>query len=295
MNLVRRIYASRYYAVSLLVGMMALSIALPPAGYAAVPKLDQIRVALIMDSPQYRSPASAATLSAAGGLQLGLREASSDTVWLTVPKRDTVRLSADQFMIRLAETANFQQALSQYQKINLPSKSYLFSSKNKGTTVYRVEIGPFAAKAEAAAALQPLDQSLKAGASITGNFRWAAGSYPTEEEARLTVEQWSAAGFAADVAVTRIEGKVRYAAWIGSAADDKEWSEIKNRASEQMPGTSLTSIDPAVPYLIKREDLSFNLTAGGGIAHYHFHPGEVKWIVSPIDSMVKVQDRKSVV
>lgn len=292
-NSIQRIHNGRQYAIVLMIGMLLLSIAFPYVSQAAVPKLNNIRVALIVDLPQYRSPASAATISASGGLQLGVREASRDTMWLTVSKGDPIRISADQYMIRFEDTSQFQQALGLYQSIQSPSNTYLFVSRKQGAAIYRVEMGPYASRAEAAAALQSLNSALSAGASVAGNLRWEGGSYSAEEEARQEVEEWISAGFAADLAVTRTDGKLRYAAWIGHATDDNEWNEIKARASEQFPNKSLTAIDPAASYLLKREDLSLNPAASGGIPHYRFHPGDSKWIVSPIDSMVKLQEKSN--
>src|SRR5690554_6721555 len=72
------------------------------ASYAALPKLDQIRVALFIDE---RGTVPSVTLSSTGNLNIGVRHPSGVNPWFTTDS--SIRGSSDQYMIHILETSDY--------------------------------------------------------------------------------------------------------------------------------------------------------------------------------------------
>ncbi|MDO3679326.1 SpoIID/LytB domain-containing protein [Paenibacillus ehimensis] len=243
-----------------------------PAAYAAVsvPKLDNIRVALFIDTGKYVSPAAAVTLSADAGLQLGLRGAAGEKPVHQAAARTPVRVYADGYYAQLPETGDVTAARSQAKKLTAGGVSAgIVQRVKRGQSAYRAYVGPFATKeaAASAAAGQP-------GASISGPLRWNAGSFAGEAEANAQAVALSQAGFDADVALT----EAGYAVFVGEAADNAALQALKAQIVAALPTVALAPVDAAQSYVLKRSELDAGgENAGGPLAAFAFGGGAKLW------------------
>ena len=243
-----------------------------PAAYAAVsvPKLDNIRVALFIDTGKYVSPAAAVTLSADAGLQLGLRGAAGEKPVHQAAARTPVRVYADGYYAQLPETGDVTAARSQAKKLTAGGVSAgIVQRVKRGQSAYRAYVGPFATKeaAASAAAGQP-------GASISGPLRWNAGSFAGEAEANAQAVALSQAGFDADVALT----EAGYAVFVGEAADNAALQALKAQIAAALPTVALAPVDAAQSYVLKRSELDAGgENAGGPLAAFAFGGGAKLW------------------
>jgi stage II sporulation protein D len=155
----------------------------PGTTYAVVPKLDNIRVVLFIDSPKYSVVEPVVTLSSTSGLDIGIRTVGATKTWVSLTGAASVRGSLDQFGVMMLETPDFTAAKALYSKLSvMPGDSYIISRKKQGKAVYQVFYGSYASLDAATAAklqisVDPAVTTLLKGAVplITGPLHWSAG------------------------------------------------------------------------------------------------------------------------
>ncbi|PYI53309.1 SpoIID/LytB domain-containing protein [Paenibacillus flagellatus] len=264
---------------------------------AAVPKLDQIRVALyITNGKTYNSTVPAVTLSSPAGLDAGVRTPSGVRVWTVVPPGVQARFAADGYNVLLLETADANAAKTLAQALAATQdKPAVFRAAKLGQTVYRVYAGPYATKEEATAAKQRIAAGGAAAAlpkggtaTVTGPHRWSAGTFPSEAAARQQADALRLKGVDAWVVATEAAGQLAFAVWIGEAADAEQASAAKAQAEKLVPGLALLPVDAAAPYLLQREDVTGPTAA---VTHYAFNPNEQKVWISPKDGVTAVAEK----
>lgn len=295
---------SRKSAASLATAMVTIgSLSLfQNASYAAVPKLDTIRVALFIDSPKYSTVEPVITLSSASGLDIGVHSASATKTWISLSGAATIRSSLDQFGVLMLETTDFNSAKALYGKLSVMTEnSYMISRMKLGKALYQVFYGSYASYDAAAAAKEqaikdPNVAALVKGGipSLTGPLHWAAGSYATEAEAVKQVGALSLAGLNADEVIQEdAAGKLWYSAWIGSEATQEQLNVIQQKTASIMPALKLQPAHTTTPYLLKKWDVTADTTGLNSVAHFASGgTGEKTWI-HPKQVGITVKERSA--
>ncbi|TVY12049.1 SpoIID/LytB domain-containing protein [Paenibacillus cremeus] len=234
-----------------------------------VPKLDQIRVALFIDTGKYSDTVAAVTLSAAAGLQLSLRSAGGAKPVYTAAAKEPVRVYADGFYAQLPETGDAAKAGAQAQKLAAAGKAVGIVQRTKqGKPAYQVYLGPFATK-EAASA----EAAAQAGAAVSGPQRLSAGTYAGAAEAQAQAAAIAQAGFDADVALLDAgeAGAAAYAVLVGGAVDAAALQALKAQLAAALPAVALAPVDAAQGYALQRSELA--VTADGTVPATGFAVG----------------------
>lgn len=220
-----------------------------PALQSAVPKLDTIRVALFIDTGKFVSRASAVTLSADAGLTLSLRGAAGAAPAYRAAAKEPVRVYADGYYAQLPETASAAEARAQAQQIGAGgTDAGIVQRTAQGKLAYRVYLGPFATKEEAAAAA-----AARPGAALAGPLRWNAGTYAAAAEAQAQAAAIAQAGFDANVAQL---SPGSYAVLVGNAADSAGLEALRAQIAAVLPTVVLTPMDAAQGYVLRRTELA---------------------------------------
>lgn len=290
----------RRLAAAWLAAIVAAVVCVPAAfteSYAAVPKLEQIRVALFLSSgTTYNVTVPAVTLSSPKGLDIGIRTPAAVRPWSAVPPGVQARFSADGYKVFLLETADqataklLQQALGATQ-----DKPYVFQAVKLGKTVYQVYAGMYATKEEANAAKQRIAVNASAAAllkgaatTVTGPFHWNAGDYASEAEATGQAEALRQQGMDAWPVMLETADLPGYAVWIGEAADADQLNAVKTQAAKIAPSLALKPVDTATPYLLKRDEWS---AAASATAHYSFNSVSQKVWVTPKEGAAAIAEK----
>lgn len=288
--------------------LLALALCVPAmnttTSYAAVPKLDQIRVALyVSDGKNYNVTVPTVTLSSPKGLDIGIRAASAVRNWSAVPAGTQVRFSLDGYKVLLLETPDVSAAKLLLQSLNgTQDKPYIFQSAKLGKTVYQVYSGMYATKDEANAAKQRIATNAAAAAmlkgaaaTLAGPLHWNAGAFPTEIAAAQQAEAFRQLGLDAWVVLLEAGDAPAYQVWIGEAADTEQLNAVQMQAMKLAPGLALQPVDPAAPYLLKRDDATVSVSSGGSAAssHYIFNPASQKVWVTPKEGGIAVAEKSA--
>ncbi|RKN83823.1 SpoIID/LytB domain-containing protein [Paenibacillus ginsengarvi] len=270
--------------------LLALVLCVPAfaaEGYAAVPLLEQIRVALfVADGKTYNVTVPSVTLASAKGLDIGIRDTAGTRSWLAEPSIPEARFSFDGYKVLLLETADRSAAKQLQQFAATASDSiYVFQATRAGKKVYQVYAGMYATSLEAQAAKQRIAANAKAASllavasmRIAGPNHYSAGAFPTEAAARQQAQLYSDQGLDSFVAIVEAAGKPVYEVWLGEAADAAGLAAVQAQAVKLAPGAALAPVNPAAPYLLMRDDV----TTGNEsipVRHYAFNPaGQKVWI-----------------
>ncbi len=260
--------------------------------YAALPKLDQIRVALFIDA---RGSVPAVTLSSAKGLQVGVREPDKVHPWLTVNGNQAVRSSVDGYGLSVLQTPDYALARGVYNQLQGSGvQPYLFSVGAAGQAVYQVRAGSFSDAAAAASAKQRVAAkapSVAGSIAVTGPLHWNAGTYLSLKDAELRLAALAQKGLYGAVAYAEnAQGKLTYSVWLGDASSQAQLNEVKNRALQLWPELKLAPVDTQQAYLLRRNDLSLTASASAAMPHYMFNPKAKVWI-SPLEQGIEVWER----
>ena len=164
----------------------------PHANAEGIKHLDQIRVALLIDSTKYKKVEPVVTLTASGGLDIAVRNSAGTAAkpWASIPDA-SIRMSIDQYSVIMLETMDYIAAKALYAKLAaMPEDSYVLSRVKQGKTVYQVYYGSFPSKEEAeGAAAQVLKDTTVSALTksappvFKGPLHWSAGTYADEAAA----------------------------------------------------------------------------------------------------------------
>lgn len=267
--------------------------------YAAIPKLDNIRVALLIETPSYKLNAPTVTLTSSNGLKLGVSTAAGVQSWLGGGTLKTMRSTIDQFMVQVLETTDANQATSLKQKLSDASYvPYIFQKSKQGKPLYQVWTGPYATKDAAATAKNAINtnQSIMALATapaVTGSMHWNAGSYATVNEAVYAQSNLAQAGVIADIAYqANAAGTLTYAVWVGNEPDLTSLEVLKQRTLTLAPSTNLQAVDASTPYLLKRDDITAATNGQAAVPHYFFSSTNQKvWVTAEAQGRITVKEK----
>jgi stage II sporulation protein D len=289
----------RYYLlVLILVVWIGGQLNSPDRVHAAVPKLDQIRVALFIDTGKYKVTTPFVSLSSEKGMDVALKNGSAPK-WIASGIA-AAKFMPDSVLLVLLETEDAAQAQALIQQMNeLDKPSGIIVRQKAGQPLYQVYTGPFSSKEAATAAKESLmkqpavTKSVQSFAPyVAGGFHWNAGTYATEAEAVRQASAIAQAGFAADIAYIDTGGTIAYAALAGSEADPDALAALKQRIAGTLPNISLQPFDANAQYALKRTEITAGKTAGETISHYAFG-GNAKLTVIPKEEGIQVAEKSS--
>lgn len=263
--------------------------------------LDQIRVALVIDSLKYKKIEPVVTLSASNGIDIGVRSSAGTVAKPWVSTSDSlIRVSIDQYSVMMLETTDFAAAKALYTKLaTMPEDGYMLSRVKQAKTVYQVYYGSFGTKedAEKAGALVSKDASVAALTKtvppvLTGPLHLSAGTYATEAAALQQLGVYTQAGLIADIALLEDEaGKLIYSVWVGSEAAASQLEAVKQMALKVAPGQSLQPANTKSAYLLRRTDVTASSNGSVSVPHYTTAAGEQKTLIHPKSLGITVKER----
>ncbi|MDP5272761.1 SpoIID/LytB domain-containing protein [Chengkuizengella axinellae] len=240
--------------------------------------LEDIRVALMIQS-LHTQPS--ATLFASGGLQVGVEGSSGIKEWVSQDDSGKIRVSIDQYMIKLLETSNFSEASTLSNEVD-QGNGFIFKTNKNGNTIYQVYAGTFASFNEAKNVKLSLEKSLNLDdVTITGPNYLSAGTYDQKKDAEKLVSDLFEAGIDAYlVTQENNNGEIVYSVWVGETADQDDLDEIESKVEQSFSGVELEEIEKDNPYLVLRNGISSS-DKGMEISHYFFNSnGQKLWIES---------------
>jgi stage II sporulation protein D len=266
---------------------------------AAIPKLDNIRVALLINTTNYQLNAPTVTMSSASGLNLGVRTTNGVQNWIGGATLNAARGTIDQFMVQLLETNDITQASSLKQKLSDASYvPYLFQKTKQGKTLIQVWIGPYITKDAASAAKDAINSNaalsaLVAAPKVTGSMHWNAGSYTTVTEAVYSQTNLSQAGVVSDLALQAdASGVVSYSVWLGNETDQAALDALKQKTLALAPNLVLQPIDVNAAYLLKRDDITTAASGQAPVPHYFFNATNQKvWVTSVGQGRITIKEK----
>jgi len=287
---------------------LAASIALTAGGvgrtsevYAAsVPKLESIRVALLLDNGKWKNSLPAVTISTDKGvaLSLGTSGGNESARWPVPSGLTRLRASLDQFTLKLLDTGDFAKARALRDRLKeLGQEVSIISRVRQGKAAFEVIIGPYPTRETAMTASNALTQQptlvpLMDKPAVQGSLRWSAGTFATEEEAMKHRAALAQAGVDGDLAVTeKAAGVYQYSVWVGNEADPAGWNALKAAAVKAMPALQLSAADLTKPYLLKRDDLTASQTGTGSTPHYTIAASGTKLRIHPVEGRVTVAEK----
>ena len=269
--------------------------------YAKLPKLDNIRVALLIETPSYKLNAPTVTLSSTSGLKLGVNTSTGVQSWLGGATLKTARSTIDQFMVQVLETNDLSQVTSLKQKfLDASYVPYIFQKSKLGKAFYQVWTGPYATKEAATTAKNAIinNQTIMALANaptVTGSMHWNAGSYSTVSEAVYAQANLAQAGVIADLAYqANADGAMSYAVWVGNEPDLTSLEALKQRTLALAPSTQLQAVDVNAAYLLKRDDITTVTSGQAAVPHYFFSAMNQKvWVTAETPGRITVKEKSN--
>jgi stage II sporulation protein D len=269
---------------------------------AAVPTLDNIRVALFLQLPgKYTSTTPEATFSSPGGMTIGTAVgAVASAPWMTAPASANVSLALDDFKVKVLQTANFNSALSLYKYLQTASRTAYLTSLSKGGAIqYQVLEGAYPTAAEAQAGLTrwsadaklaPLTGGYKS--ELQGPFHLETPAYANKAAAQAAAVGFGNAGVDAWVAVREGKGGALYSVMVGAAASADALKTIHSAALKAPGGAGLKAVEANSAYLLLRSDHSASQTAAAPHELYQFPAGDMKlWIEPAGQQPIKLAER----
>ncbi|XEC93158.1 SpoIID/LytB domain-containing protein [Paenibacillus tarimensis] len=260
----------RRFSAVLVIAMTIAAIVSAIPSYGAVPKLDQIRVAIFLNLPgKYTTTVSTATFSGTDGLNIGIRNPSGIDHWFRQEASKQARFTLHDYKVLIGETTDFNGAIAILKRVQSISKDAWLTSMNKyGKTVYQITEGVYPTQDEVRLAAERwgMDTDLLRLTSQnkpvpTGPLYLEASSYPSMTEAAKAAASFGGAGLDNFIAVKKSEdGKIEYTVHVGAAAGPAELEVIRSQAEKAAVGP-LTEPDNTLPYMQIRDDHTLSLKA----------------------------------
>ncbi|RIX50562.1 SpoIID/LytB domain-containing protein [Paenibacillus nanensis] len=286
--------------IALLV-LVSAATAVPVRTQAAVPSLQDIRVAMFMQLPgKYDQTTAAATFQSAGGIGLGVREPDGAHKWLSIPAGESVRVAVDDYKVKLLETKTFTSAWSVYQYVvSAKGTAYITSVKKNGALHYQIFEGAYKSAAESASAVSRWNADAKLSGML-GGFKPAAQgplrletpAYSSKAAAEAGAEQYGAAGFDAYVAVRAGASGPVYSVMIGGASTAEELKTLQADAAKAPSSASLKPVDPTSRYMLIRPDYANTGKANDSQTLYMFPLNDMKvWLTPSGEQPISLKER----
>ncbi|WP_053374813.1 SpoIID/LytB domain-containing protein [Paenibacillus sp. FJAT-27812] len=271
---------------------------------AAVPKLDNIRVALFMQLPgKYDDTTAVATFSSAGGMNIGVRQPNGTSDLFSVNGAASARFTLDSFKVKVFESSNFGAAQAVFKRVQaLKGAASLTSLSKNGAIVYQVIEGTYKTAAEATTAqtkwngdgeLSKLSGGFKS--LLQGPLHLESAPVASKDAAQAAASGFGAVGLDAFVAVRSAQaGAASYSVMVGAAVTDAELQIVKAAAAKAAGGGALKEADAKAAYLLVRNDHSVSAQAENSSELYMFAGSDTKIAVSPAGSdPIKLAERSN--
>ncbi|WP_010270756.1 SpoIID/LytB domain-containing protein [Paenibacillus senegalensis] len=229
---------------------------------SASTRLDKIRVALYIESENYKSTVPTITLSAQQPINGSLRKASGDSLWWTSSQGNQVKASLDEYFAILSENTSYSTVKGWHdQLLNAKHPVQIHAVERGAGRTYQLVIGPYAdlaaAQTQAQAAVKAVPSASGGSPVIQGPFRIQAGSYSTAEEARSQLTAIQQNGIAADLVYhENTSGSLVFSVWAGASASQENLNQVISQLGQAFPQLNLTPVDTSKPYLVERLDYS---------------------------------------
>lgn len=269
---------------------------------AAVPSLQNIRVAMFMQLPgKYDQTTAAATFQSTGGMGLGIREPDGTREWLSVPAGQSIRVAVDDYKVKLLETKTFASALTVYQYVaSLKGAAYLSSVSKSGAPHYQVFEGAYKSSAESAAALNRWSADTKLATmlggfkpALHGPLRLETPAYNSKSAAEAGAALYGAAGFDAYVAVRDASAPV-YSVMVGGASTPEEFKTLQAEAAKAPSGASLKPVDAGSRYMLIRQDYANTGKSNESQELYMFPLNDMKiWLTPAGEQTIDLKERSN--
>lgn len=246
---------------------------------AAVPSLDNIRVALFIESIE---TVPSVTISSSQPIELSYRTPSTIQSLFTAEK--VVRVSLDQYRIMLLTTSSYDKARSVYEELtSLGYTASIMEQPYGNSTDYEVIVGPYSTKQEAEQIQRDLSSHFAISSSnieVRGPYYKSVGTYASEDVADRQKDSLNAAGVRAYTAIyPTAKGNTEYAVWIGGAADEATLKKMENEAKSKLSTSSFGSVDTDMTYMITYHDVTDSTESA--VTHYAIQAKDMKlWVQS---------------
>lgn len=269
---------------------------------AAVPSLDNIRVAIFMSLPgKYDTTTPAATFSSPGGLTVGVREADGVQGWFAVPGGQSVRFGADDYKAKLFESATFAQASAFFQQVRASGGSaFLTSIATTSGLKYQVSEGTYRSAAEATAAVARWTSDVRLAGllgkykpSVQGPLHLETAPFASRKEAELAAAVFGGAGLDAFVAVRGAGADAAYSVMVGSEPTADRLTAVQAAAAALPHGATLKAVEPQSRHLLLRRDHSASASASVFHEMYQFPvTGDMKvWVAPAGEGFITLAER----
>ncbi|WP_150266596.1 SpoIID/LytB domain-containing protein [Paenibacillus tepidiphilus] len=267
-----------------------------PAAYSHAATNTTIRVALYADiGSKYKSTTPQVTLQSDKAFTLNSATGGSVPL-ITVPGGSKIRVSLDNYKVKVLETPSWQAAADAAKKLQSTSdKPQVFLASRSGGNVYQLYTGPYASESAAKEGLARVGKaslSIPSGQApaLAGTKHLTAGQYASLEEAGSAAGQLRAAGYDAwPVAVGSDGGSARYEVWTGEAAGDAELAALQVTLAAAMPQLALAPA--ASPGLIVRTDAGLDWSSETQAAHYVVSGSGAKFMAVGNDAGINMAER----
>jgi len=243
---------------ALLGAVMLATVWAAPASQAAAPKLDTIRVAIVIDHARYKLNVPIVTLSSAGTLSVGFNQASGVVPLFQTGAGETARFTLDDFKVKVAETGQLATAQAIVKRLLATGgAAYINAIPRNGGTAYQVMEGSYAtaAAASTAAAKWNKDSGVAAlngkAAVVAGPQHLVSGSYGTITEARQAAAAFGAADVDAFLGMQGGSNGGKYTVLVGAAIDAAALNAISAKAST---AGEVKPLAAGTPYMMLVDD-----------------------------------------
>jgi stage II sporulation protein D len=272
-----------------------------PAHAAGLSHLDEVRVALFIDSAKYKLIEPVTTLSSTGGMDISVRSSAgvAEQLWLSV-QESTIRTSLDQYSVMMLETADFTAAKGLSAKLaTMSADGYVLSQVKQGKMVFQVFYGSFPTmEAAESASVQALRDATVAAFTkqappvITGPLHLSAGTFASEAAALQQAAVYTGAGIQADLALQEdAAGKPAYGVWIGNEATPAQLEVVKQAAMRLVPTIPLQAANTKASYLIRKSDVTASPNGTTPVPHFAAGAGQQKTLIHSKSEAITVKEK----
>lgn len=293
----------RYLIMTIAIVLLATAWTGSPS-QAAVPKLDNIRVALFMQLPgKYDDTTAAATFSSTGGMSIGVRKPDGINNWFNVDGAATARFAVDSFKVKVYESSTFASALAVQKRLQaLKGTAFITSLSKNGAIIYQVIEGTYKTAAEAVTAQTKWkgdsELSKLVGGSnsvVQGPLHLESGPLTSKADAIAAASGFGAVGLDTYVAIrSQQSGSAYYSVMVGAAVSAAELQIVKAAAANASGGAALKEADASSAYLLIRNDHTVTAKAESSTELYMFAGNDTKVTVSPIgNDPIKLNERSA--
>jgi len=272
------------------------------SAYAAVPSLDQIRVALFLNIPnQSLSQTKVATISSESMMKLRVGSVVKNTEWLTFNANTTLRFNVNDFKVKLYESTNFEDAKKVFAAAKTAGGTpFLISLSKNNKPTYQVLEGGYNTVADANNAMtkwkgnKALASLLTLNAMTTiGSVAYETGSFTTRAAAQATAASYGALGLDTALGMKLDStGKLVYAVQIGFTATAKELEALK--AIVDKVAGAVNQVDNTSETIVLRSEHGVTGAANQSHDLYSYNPGLKVYLASAnSDGTVTVAERSN--